>query len=180
VAVIGLTVIAACGGKDDDGGAAPTTTDASETSVEAAAPAGGAVSGDWAPACELLTDAEVSAVAGAPVTGGEEVAPSDLDGCVWTGSGFAEGSDFRVTRVQQAIAGESAEAYLQTLESDENPQLVEDVGDGGVVWSDIFGTGRAAIWDGDTVVFLFMDRGTAAEITGDEVLPLVQAAGSRL
>ncbi len=178
-----MTLVAACGG-NDDGGAAPTTADAPEASVgaappDAAAPAGDAVSGDWVPACELLTDAEVSGMAGAPVMGGEEIAPSDLDGCVWTGPG-TEGSDYRVTRVQRAIAGESAQAYLQTLQSDENGRLIEDVGDGGVVWSDIFGTARAAIWDGDTVVFVFMDRGTASEVTVDEVLPLARAAGNRL
>jgi hypothetical protein len=181
-AVAGLALVAGCSSDKDDA-AAPSSTEPAVTSVPAG-PAGSAgtpaAGGDWAPACELLTDAEVSGLAGGSVTASPEVAPGDLDGCVWTGADFADGSDFRVTRVQVGIAAESPEAQLATLESDEQPELVSGVGDGGVVWSDIFGTARAAIWDGDTVVFLFMDRGTASEITRDEVLPLVQAAGGRL
>jgi uncharacterized protein DUF3558 len=179
VAIAGLAIVAGCSGGKDDDPAAPPTTEAPVTSVPAG-PAGlPAASGDWVPACELLTDAEVSGLAGAPVTASPEVAPGDLDGCVWTGPGVAGDSDFRVTRVQVGIAAESPEAQLATLESDEQPEVVEGMGDGGVVWSDIFGTARAAIWDGDTVVFLFMDRGTA-EIARSEVMPLVQAAGGRL
>ena len=164
----------------DDKGGDPASAAPPETTAPAAtgsAPAGDA---DWVSACELLTDAEVTAVAGGTVAGASEVAPGDLDGCVWTGPGAAEQSDYRVTRVQRAIAGESAQIYLDTLDAEEQPQLVDGVGDGAVVWSDIFGAARAAIWDGDTVVFLFMSRGTAGEITRDDILPLVQSAGTRL
>ena len=135
-----LLVIAACGGDDESGGSEATASRAEAT--DGTEPTGGDEEpspteddsgnggGGEIDACSLLTDDEIEAVLGTPVTGAPDSdGVEQFSGCTWEGEGLA------IVRVSVLSASkEEVTAYFEFAKNDS--EAVDGLGDG-AQWNDL-------------------------------------------